>query len=66
VIAQRMRITGVVKLTVTVDPTGKVTDVKPLSGNNMLSIAADEAVRKWKFEPGDGAFTTEVSVNFAL
>jgi TonB family protein len=65
-IAKRMRVSGVVRLTVTVDPDGKVTDVKPLSGNSILSAAAEEAVRKWRFEPGPGATTVEVSVNFAL
>jgi TonB family protein len=65
-IARRMKITGVVKLTVTVDPDGKVTDVKPVSGNGVLSSAAEEAVRKWRFEPGPGASTVEVVVNFAL
>lgn len=64
-IARRLRITGVVKLTVTVDPEGKVTDVKPLSGNRVLSDSAEEAVRHWKFEPGTGTSTTEVAVNFA-
>ncbi|MGA2887428.1 MAG: energy transducer TonB [Terracidiphilus sp.] len=65
-IAKRMKITGVVKLTVTVDQEGKVTDVKVVSGNGMLSIAAEEAVRKWKFEPGPGTSTLEVALNFAL
>jgi TonB family protein len=66
VIAMRMRITGVVKLTVTVDAEGKVIDVQPISGNRALSEAAQEAVRKWRFEPGAGAATVGVSVNFAL
>ncbi len=65
-IAKRMRISGVVRLTVTVDSEGKVTDVKPLSGNTMLSNAAQEAVRKWKFDPGPGESTMEVALNFAL
>lgn len=65
-IAKRMRIGGVVRLAVTVDPDGKVTDVKPLSGNNMLSVAAQEAVRKWRFEPGPGVSTVEVALNFSL
>jgi TonB family protein len=65
-IAKRMRITDEVKLTVTVDAEGKVTDVQPISGNRALSEAAQEAVRKWRFEPGSGATTVEVSVNFAL
>lgn len=63
-IAKRMKIGGEVKLEATVDATGKVTDVKTLSGNHMLSIAAEEAVRKWKFEPGAGDSHVDVAVNF--
>lgn len=65
-IAKRMRIEGVIKLSVTVDAEGKVTDVKTLSGNRALSIAAEDSVRKWRFAPGDGVATVEVSINFAL
>jgi len=32
----------------------------------MLSSAAEDAVRKWKFEPGPGSFTVEVALTFAL
>jgi TonB family protein len=64
-IAKRMRISGVVRLEVTVDAEGKVTDVKPLSGNTMLSTAAIEAVRRWRFEPGSES-TEEISLNFNL
>jgi TonB family protein len=65
-IAKRMRIAGEVRLEVTIDPEGKVTDVKKVSGNSMLSNAADDAVRKWRFESGSGASTVEVMLNFAL
>jgi len=65
-IAKRLRIAGEVRLTVTVNPAGKVTDVKPLSGNSMLAAAATDAVRGWKFEPGDSISTVEVSLTFSL
>jgi TonB family protein len=65
-IAKRMRITGDVKLAVTVDADGKVTDVKQVSGNHSLSQAAEDAVRKWKFEAAGGSSTMEVTLNFAL
>ncbi len=65
-IARRMRISGEVKLSVTVNAEGNVTDVQPISGNRALTEAAEEAVRKWRFESGAGATTVEVSVNFAL
>jgi TonB family protein len=63
-IAKRMRIGGVVRLEVTVDAEGKVTDVKPVSGNQMLSTAAEEAVRKWRFVPGSEQSTVNVTLNF--
>jgi len=63
-IAKRMKIGGVVKLEVTVDAEGKVIDVKAMSGNRVLSEAAEDAVRKWKFVPGPGQSTVEVDLNF--
>lgn len=65
-IAKRMRVTGVVKLDVTVDAAGMVTDVKTVSGNRMLSTAAEEAVHKWRFEPGPGPSTLSLNINFDL
>jgi TonB family protein len=65
-IAKRMKIVGVVRLEVTVDPEGKVVDVKPVSGNRSLSEAAEEAVRKWKFVPGPSLATVNVDLNFEL
>jgi len=65
-IAKRMKITGAVKIEATVDPDGKVTDVKTLSGNRMLSPAAEDAVRKWKFVSAAAQSTVEVEVNFAM
>jgi TonB family protein len=63
-VAKRLRITGEVKMEATVDPDGKVTGVKTLSGNTMLSVAAEDAVRKWRFASGPVASTVEVNVNF--
>lgn len=65
-IAKRMRISGAVKVQATVDADGKVTDVKAVSGNHVLGAAAEEAVRKWKFESGAGTATVEVEINFAM
>jgi TonB family protein len=65
-IAKRMKIAGVVKLAVTVDAQGKVTEVKTASGSHMLAPAAEEAVRKWKFAPGTADSTVDVEIDFAL
>lgn len=61
-----MRIGGGVRLEATVDAQGKVKDVKPVSGNHMLEVAAEDAVRQWKLAPGDGDAVVTVSVNFTL
>lgn len=53
-IAKRMKISGAVKLKVTIDADGKVTDVENVSGNHTLSVAAEDAVRRWRFVPGPG------------
>lgn len=65
-IAKRLHIEGVVKIEATVDGEGKVVDVKTLSGNRMLAIAAEEAVRRWKFATGSREEKVNVDVNFAL
>jgi TonB family protein len=65
-IAKRLRITGAVRVEAVVDPEGKVSDVKTVSGNHMLSSAAEDAVRKWKFAPGATVSTVDVDLNFAL
>ncbi len=65
-IAKRMRVTGTVRLSVTVDAEGKVTDVQPISGNSVLTYAAEQAVRQWRFEAGNGNTIVEVTVNFSL
>lgn len=65
-IAKRMKISGVVKLDVTVDADGKVTEVKPVSGNQMLSTAAEDAVRKWRFAPAAAESTVSLDINFNL
>ena len=65
-IAKRMRISGEVRLEATVDAKGKVKDVKPVSGNHILELAAEDAVRQWRFVPGDSDSVVPVAVDFTL
>jgi TonB family protein len=65
-IAKRMRIGGMVQVEATVDADGKVIDAKAVNGNRVLEPAAEDAVRKWKFEPGPGPSKVTVQLNFAL
>ncbi len=65
-IAKRMRVSGTVKLEAAVDAQGKVTDVKELSGNHVLALAAKEALMQWKFEPAPADTNETVDINFNL
>jgi len=65
-IAKRMRISGEVKVEATVDAGGTVKDAKAISGNHIFEVAAEDAVRKWKFEAGTGDTKVVVSVNFTF
>jgi TonB family protein len=65
-IAKRMKISGEVKLEAIVDADGKVKEVRAVSGNHVLGEAAEDAVKKWRFETGSGDATVVVAVNFAL
>jgi TonB family protein len=65
-IAAKMRVEGTVKLDATIDPDGSVSDVKVVSGHQLLVQAAVDAVKKWKYESGDGKSSQAVSVEFAL
>jgi TonB family protein len=63
-LARRMNVSGTVKLEVKITPDGKVKSVKAIGGHPVLVAAADEAVKKWKFEPANSATTEVVAVQF--
>jgi TonB family protein len=64
-LARRMRISGLVHVSATVAPDGSVLAAKTVSGNPMLSPAAESAVLRWKFAPAESQSTVEVDINFA-
>jgi TonB family protein len=51
-LAQRMKITGVVRVQVTVDQNGLVKEAKLVGGHPVLANVALDAVKKWRYEPG--------------
>lgn len=65
-LAKRMHVEGVVHVSVTVAPDGSVTDAKTITGNRMLSVAAEDAVKKWKFVTAESQSTVDVDINFEL
>lgn len=63
-IARQMGLTGTVIVNVTVDPTGKVIKADSTSNSKIFVTAAIDAVKQWKFAPGDGTDTFPITVNF--
>lgn len=64
-LARRMHVTGTVVLHLTIQPDGSVSDAKVESGHALLGPAAQEAVKRWKFEPGTDTTDMTVDVNFS-
>lgn len=65
-IAKRMRVSGTVRLEADVDAQGKVTDVKELSGNHTLALAAKDAVLHWRFAPASSGTHESIAISFDL
>jgi len=62
--ARRLSIGGTVKLVVVVAPNGSVKSSKVLGGHPLLVNAAEDALRKWKFEPGPDESSGVVEFTF--
>jgi TonB family protein len=70
-LARQMRIQGSVELLANIGKDGSITSVKLLSGDSVLSQAAINAVKQWKYKPyylGDQpvAIQTQITVKFKL
>lgn len=63
-LARRMKITGTVKVGVVVSPNGSVKSTKVIGGNPVLVLAAEAAVRKWKYEPTSDESSEVVELKF--
>ncbi len=63
-LAKRMNISGVVKLEITIAPNGVVKNTKVIGGHPLLVGAAEDAVKKWKYEPAQSDTTTVVEFHF--
>jgi protein TonB len=70
-LAVQARVVGEVVLEALVDEAGRVASVKLVSGPALLSEAAEEAVRQWRYQPlllngVPTAFILDVHLNFNL
>jgi TonB family protein len=64
-IARTLNLTGVVKLDVTVAPSGSAKSVQVIGGNPVLAQSAESTVRIWKWEKSDHETTEHVEIKFA-
>lgn len=63
-LAKRMHLQGIVKIEAIVRPNGTVKSTRVLGGNPVLVDSAQEAISKWKFEPGPNESTEVVQLTF--
>ncbi len=48
-LARKMRISGTVRISATITPDGHVRETKILGGSPLLSVEAENAVKRWRF-----------------
>jgi TonB family protein len=63
-VARRANITGTVKVQAVVAPGGDVRSTKVVGGHPMLAAAAEDAIKKWKYEPASETSTLVIEVEF--
>jgi TonB family protein len=63
-LARRMKISGIVKVDLTVAANGTVKDAKVVGGHPVLANAVLDAVKKWRFEPGSQETTESLQFRF--
>jgi TonB family protein len=63
-LARNLNARGVVKLEVLVAPNGSVKSITVKGGHPLLVVSAQDAVRKWKWEPAPHESKEEVEVKF--
>jgi TonB family protein len=63
-LAVRMKISGIVRVDVTVAANGAVKQVKVVGGHPLLTNAVVDAVKRWRFEPGPEETTEKLQFRF--
>lgn len=63
-LAHQMHIIGTVKVEVVITPAGAVKSTKVLGGHPLLAAAAEDAAKKWKFEPAPTETTMTLVFDF--
>ena len=64
--AKRLRMEGSVILRLVIAPDGHVSSALAASGNPMLTTAAENAAKQWKYSPAAEETVSVVQINFSL
>src|ERR1700678_4823955 len=64
-LARQMSATGKVKIEATISADGKVTNTKVIGGSPLLVGAAQEALKKWRFEPATKETVEVIEFDFS-
>lgn len=64
-IARQLNLAGKVRLETTVAADGHVISTKVVGGNPVLASSAQDAVKKWRFEPAPKDTTEVIEVDFS-
>ncbi len=63
-LAKKINASGSVRLEIQIAPSGEVKSVKALGGHPLLIPAAEDAIKKWRYEPAPETTTTVVEFRF--
>jgi protein TonB len=64
ILARQMNVTGKVKIEVTISADGHVTSTKVVGGSPLLVGAAQDAIKRWRFEAAPKESTEIIEFNF--
>ena len=64
-LAKKVNASGAVRLEIQIAPNGEIKSVKALGGHPLLIPAAEDAIRKWRYEPSSETTTTVVEFRFS-
>src|ERR1700679_1772853 len=64
-LARQMNATGKVKIEATISADGRVTNTKVIGGSPLLVGAAQDALKKWRFEPATKETVEVVEFDFS-
>ena len=63
-VARRLRLSGVVKVQVTITPDGKIKDAKIMGGHPLFVNSVEQTLKDWKYAPSATETTTQLEFTF--